>query len=124
MNTILLSIKPEYVENILKGSKKYEYRKRLASQKISAIIIYSTWPESKIVGEVQVCGTISASPFELWKKTKKNAGISREKYKEYFNGTKTAHAYILGNIVKYDTPKDITEYGLAHAPQSFAYFYC
>ena len=42
MKAILLSIKPEYVERILAGTKKYEYRKRLARNKSSILLVYST----------------------------------------------------------------------------------
>ena len=37
---ILISINPEHVQNIIKGIKKYEYRKIAAKQDISSIIIY------------------------------------------------------------------------------------
>ena len=79
METILLSVNPEYVDKIFAGSKKYEFRKRLANRDVDKIIIYSTMPVMKVVGEVQVIKTISASPTALWEYTKKFAGISREK---------------------------------------------
>ena len=44
MSTILLSIKPEYVNKIIAGTKKYEFRKHLAQGDIQKIIIYSTAP--------------------------------------------------------------------------------
>ena len=84
MSTILLSIKPEYVERIFKGTKKYEFRKHLAQKNVSKIVIYSTFPVMKIVGEVQVKETLAMSKTSLWEKTKKEAGISRSKYREYF----------------------------------------
>lgn len=39
MNAIILSINPEYVEKILNGTKKYEFRKRLARSDIDTIFI-------------------------------------------------------------------------------------
>ena len=121
MSTILLSIKPEYVERIFEGTKKYEFRKHLAQKNISKIIIYSTFPEMKIVGEVQVVSTLSMAKTPLWEVTKKEAGISRSKYRKYFEKCHTAHAYVLGNTKKYDTPKTLAEYGISQAPQSFIY---
>lgn len=47
MCKILLSIKPEYVERIMDGSKIYEFRKRKCSKDINGIIIYSTAPVKK-----------------------------------------------------------------------------
>ena len=50
MCKILLSINPEHVENILDGTKKYEYRKKSCKKDIDRIVIYSTHPVKKVVG--------------------------------------------------------------------------
>lgn len=121
MASILLSIKPEYVNQILAGSKKFEFRKRLANKSIEKILIYSTAPIMQVVGEVQIAETISASPTALWKLTKENAGITRKKYREYFKGCKTAYAYRLGQVTTYSPPKDLSDFNLDQPPQSFVY---
>lgn len=121
MRALLLSIKPEYVAKILQGSKKFEYRKRLAKEDVSVIYIYSTAPSMKVVASVQVLSRLSASPTALWEKTKKEAGISRAKYREYFRGCKTAYAYELGTVSIFEEAKQLLEYGITSAPQSFAY---
>ena len=82
MCTILLSIKPEYSKNIFNGTKKYEFRKKLAKKSIDKIIVYSSSPEKQVIGEVKVLGTLSLNPSLLWETTKKEAGISRIKYGE------------------------------------------
>jgi predicted transcriptional regulator len=121
MDAILLSIKPEYVNRILDGSKKYEFRKRLANKSINKILIYSTSPVMKIVGEVQVIDTVSASISELWEETKEESGIALDKFRSYFQGCKTAYAYQLGKVKKYDRPKELVEFNIKRAPQSFMY---
>ena len=93
MSTILLSIKPEYVERILDGSKKYEFRRHLANKKVTRILIYSTAPVMKVIGEVEVIGTLSMKPTPLWEKTKLLAGISRSNFRKYFSGCAAAHAH-------------------------------
>ena len=120
MSKILISINPEYVDRILDGSKKYEYRKVLAKD-VDLLIIYSTSPAMKIVGEVKVMGNIEMAPSTLWEETKKEAGISRKKYREYFKGRKKACAYILGEVLKYETGRRLTDIGINNAPQSFVY---
>ena len=57
MKAILLSIKPEYVDRILAGTKKYEYRKRLARSNSSVLLVYSTSPVMKVVAKVEILGT-------------------------------------------------------------------
>lgn len=75
----------------------------------------------KIVGEVQVEETISASPTALWERTKKVAGISRDKYRKYFKGCKVAYAYRLGQVKRYEPPKELSEFNVSLPPQSFIY---
>lgn len=121
MKALLLSIKPEYVERILNGTKKYEYRKRLAKKETGVIYIYSTAPKMKVVASVEVLDRVSASPTALWEQTKKYSGISRAEYREYFRGCKTAHAYKLGTVQIFNAAKDLADFGINVAPQSFAY---
>ena len=59
MSVILLSIKPEYCKKIFEGTKKYEFRKHLAQNDVEKIVVYSTAPEKKVVGEIEVIGTLS-----------------------------------------------------------------
>ena len=52
---ILLSIKPEFVEEIFSGRKKFEYRKAIfTNKKVTSVIVYSTMPVGKIVGEFTI----------------------------------------------------------------------
>ena len=67
MCSILLSINPQYVESILNGTKEYEFRKN-----IDKIIIYSTSPIMKVVGEAEVDDILIGDPEMIWQLTKKN----------------------------------------------------
>lgn len=121
MESILLSINPEYADKILAGSKKYEFRKKLANKTVDKIMIYSTAPIMKVVGEVEVLKTISSSPSALWEFTKKSAGITRDKFRKYFKGCKVAYAYELGKVIQYNPPKELGEFNVDLPPQSFIY---
>lgn len=122
MCKVLMSIKPEYVNEILSGRKKYEYRKIKAKRpNIDKIIIYCTAPVMRVVAEIEVLEIIENNPEIVWKKTKNHAGISKKKYDEYFENKDIAFAYKLGNIIKYDQPKKLKEIGVNYTPQSFIY---
>lgn len=121
MCTILLSINPEYSERILQGTKKYEYRRQIAKKNVDRILIYSTAPEMKIVGSVEVKGVLAKSPETLWNETKSEAGICREKFFRYFNGKETAYAYQLGKVCRFNPPKTLADYQVSVPPQSFMY---
>ena len=118
---ILISINPEHVENILNGTKKYEYRKIAAKQDISSIIIYETTPIKRVVAEAEIIDVLELSPEELWAQTKRESGISKEFFDKYFKGRNVAYAYRLGEIKVYNEPKTLLEYGIKAAPQSFVY---
>lgn len=117
----MLAIKPEYVEKIFDGLKRYEYRRKCPNCQVSKIVIYETAPVSKIVGEVDVDEMLGTAPHVLYDMTEKWSGISKEKYDEYFDGSRQAYAYSLNHPVIFSRPASIEEYGLRGAPQSYVY---
>lgn len=121
MCKILLSINPEHVENIFNGSKEYEFRKVKCKEPVDKIIIYSTAPVMKVVGEAKVEKVIEGNPTDVWKQTKKKSGIDENFYFDYYKGKFTAIAYKLKEVVQYKTPKELSSFGVSNAPQSFVY---
>lgn len=121
MCKIMLSINPEHVENIFNGTKKYEYRKIKCKREVDKIIIYSTSPVMKVVGEATVEKILEKEPQELWEETKKLSGISLNFFNKYYDGCEKAIAYKLKDIKKYEKPLELKEYGIKMAPQSFVY---
>jgi predicted transcriptional regulator len=120
---VLLSIKPEYVEKIFSGEKRFEYRKAIFRRSdIRTIVIYATMPIGMIVGEFRVAGVIKSRPQELWDKTALFSGISREKFQAYFDGRNSGYAICIGSLVKYSKRIDPFElYPSFIPPQSFRY---
>ena len=118
---IVISINPQYVEKIISGEKKYEYRTKAAKQDINKIIIYETKPIKKIVAEVEILDVVIASPNELWNQTKEHSGITKSFFDDYFKDRQIAYAYKLGKVQVYEQPKSLIDFGLKRAPQSFAY---
>lgn len=121
MCKILLSINPEHVENIFNGNKRYEYRKVKCKQQADKIIIYSTYPIKKVVGEATIEKILEDSPERVWEITNKESGINLRYFEQYYEGREKAVAYKLSNIIKYSKPKELENYGLKAAPQSFVY---
>lgn len=121
MKKIIISINPEHVNNIINGTKKYEYRTKAAKKDVNKLIIYETTPIKKVVAEAEIVEVLALDPNTLWEKTKEHSGITKNFFDEYFKDRKVAYAYKLGKIKVYDEPKTLTEFGLRAAPQSFAY---
>lgn len=121
MCDILLSINPEHVDNIFSGEKKYEYRKIACKRKVDKIVIYSTTPIKKVVGEAEVIEVLQKEKGELWNETESESGITKIFFDEYYENKSEAVAYRLGKVTKFDQPKELNEYGIKCAPQSFVY---
>ena len=120
MKTAIISIKPEYVEKIFSGEKKWEFRKcRITADKF---LIYETAPTSKIVGEFTPRWVGEGTPEAIYAETcNDGAGIDYDKFFEYFKGHKTAFAYEITNLKKYNEPLPLAHYGFKRPPLSFCY---
>ena len=112
---VLLSIKPEFV-------KKFEYRKRLFKKAVDTVVIYSTLPEGKVVGEFTIGDLLQDDKMRIWEQTKEFAGIDFKFYEQYFEGSSQACAIGIDKISVYNIPLTLEELqpGLK-APQSFCY---
>ena len=121
MRKIVISINPQHNQNILNGSKKFEYRTKAAKSDVKKIIIYETTPIKRIVAEVEIVEVLTMNPEDLWENTKEQSGITKSFFDAYFKGRKVAYAYKLGKVKQYEEPKTLKEFGLKCAPQSFVY---
>jgi predicted transcriptional regulator len=122
MTKILMPINPKYVNLILSGAKRVEYRKiKPKRNNIDKMIIYSTSPVSKVVGEVEVLNILVDKPDEIWKLTQNYSGVSKTFYDDYYKNKEFAVAFMLGNVTIYDKAKNLKDIGINYIPQSFIY---
>ncbi|WP_373033631.1 AAA family ATPase [Sulfurovum sp.] len=122
MKLALMSINPEFAFKILFEQKKFEYRKVHLSEDVSHIVIYATAPIKKIIGIASVKQVLRGSPHNVWETTKKEGGVVRRFYREYFKGKKYAFAIELDEVVPFNdwiNPNELF-HGFV-APQSFKY---
>ena len=121
MSKMLLSIRPEYVNKIVSGKKKYEFRKFHCREGIDTIVIYATAPMKKVIGEVTLEGIIEGDVEYVWQKTKGFRGVLKKDYEKYYQKRDIAIAYWLGEVTVYEEPMRLEDFGLHYVPQSFAY---
>lgn len=122
MKAILLSIKPQFVNEIRAGKKTFEFRKSIyKNNSIQKMLIYSSFPEQKIVALCDIEEVLFDNPDKIWFKTEHSSGITRAFFDEYFLGRDTAYAIKFGNIHFFDKPLDLIDFGVKRAPQSFMY---
>ncbi|PKZ98684.1 hypothetical protein CYK19_05760 [Streptococcus mitis] len=120
----LLSIKPEFVEEIIEGRKKFEYRKKLFKRSdISSIVVYATKPYGKVVGEFEIETILEENIDKLWSDTKHLSGISEEFFYEYFKDRDSGFAIQIKKFKEYKKHLELSEFDstIKTAPQSFCY---
>ncbi len=124
MTQVLLSIKPEYAEKILNGTKKYEFRRSVfKNPDIRTIVIYASSPIQKVVGEFEIDSILNLELETLWNKTKKFSGITKELFMEYFESKEKGYAIKIKSTKKYEDWVSLEKKFNAKPPQSFLYLY-
>ncbi|QOL35482.1 ASCH domain-containing protein [Bifidobacterium lemurum] len=120
----MLSIKPEYVDRILKGEKTYEFRRRIFKRRdVDTIVIYATSPRSAVVAEATIGGILEETPERIWKRTRKHGGIDEDGFMSYFDGSAVAYAIKLSRVTRFPEPIPLSDYApeVKAPPQSFIY---
>lgn len=124
--TILVSIKPEYVERILAGEKKVELRRRSPHRVADGgtMLIYETTPRRAIVASCDVIAVETLPLGALWRRYGHVSGITRRAFNEYYKGCATGVALRLGNVRSAKRQLDLDRMRSTYEltpPQSFAY---
>lgn len=119
----LISIRPCFVEKILSGEKRLEFRRRWAAEPVVTLVIYSSAPTQRIVAAVNVVGVTEGSPTALWELAKeRGGGVTRQLIYDYFSGNKTGFAIELADVHEFEHPVDPKKvFKNFLAPQSFRY---
>ena len=118
----LMSIQPEFVERIMAGEKRVEFRKTSFSAPISHVIIYSTQPVRKITGFFEVGNLDMADPQELWERYERTSGISQAAFDAYYSNCESGVAIEIGHVFKLAEPLPLSTVShLLQPPQSFRY---
>jgi len=119
---VLLSIKPEFADKIFEGSKKYEYRRTIFKDKnIKKVVVYTSFPVQKVIGEFEIEKILDDDLKTLWKHTKEFAGISEEFFFNYFTNKINGYAIQIKKTRKYKKALCLRKDFNINPPQSFVY---
>ena len=107
---ILMSVKPEYVEKILTGSKLVEIRKRFSDRRLGArAVLYASSPQKAIVGEAVVRRITFGSPEEIWEKFGGYIGCSVKDYRAYVGSAAKISAIEFEDVIPYREPLSLSQ---------------
>lgn len=122
--SVLLSIRPKYAEAIMKGGKKYEFRKSGFRKKdqMDIAYVYSSLPVGKIVCAFKIDKIIEDTPARLWERFGTKGGIDEEEFFAYYGSGKVGVAMKIGELRSFIDPVEPrTLISNFRPPQSFAY---
>lgn len=121
---LIISIRPQFVEAILEGTKTVELRRTRPNVEIGSLIIfYSSSPTRAIVGWASLAGMVEGTPDQLWDDHGERAAIAEDEYDLYFAGTDSAYGLELEDVVQAAEPvplATIRSLGI-EPPQSWRY---
>lgn len=125
-NDILISIRPEYVDQILEGYKTVELRRRFTEEvdQNTRLFIYSSNPVGAIVGSAKIDKVTRLSVKQIWKKFRKEACIERAAFDNYFYGIQFGFVLSLGKVTPLAETvdrEDILDRWGIRPPQSYMY---
>jgi predicted transcriptional regulator len=109
-STLLLSIRPRFVDGILQGVKRVELRRRLP--RIGAndtVLIYATVPTAALVGFFTV-ESVNRLPLRtLWRQVRDIASVTRAEYLDYFDGLDEGVGIFISDAVPFSHPIPLSE---------------
>lgn len=102
---LLISVKPQYAEAILDGTKTVELRRTRPTLPDGALVLlYSSTPTRAVVGWAQLMRVQAGTPAEIWHSIGDAAAIDAETFDAYFEGADAAYALELDAVVEATQP--------------------
>lgn len=118
----ILSIKPQFVEEIIAGRKTYEFRKKVFKERVRKVYVYASSPVCRIIGEFTLGQILKGQPDYIWSRTSNQAGITRKCFDEYYEKKEIAYAIEIKYLKVYEEPIDPNIFlDKFTPPQSFCY---
>jgi predicted transcriptional regulator len=125
-SAVLLSIRPQYVDQIFNGTKTVELRRvRPRVEAGDLVVVYSSGSQKSLVGAFQIAEVLAISPGSIWRRFGSKTGISKAELDRYFEGLAVGFAIEVGRTWKLASPVHLSALrrlrGGFHAPQSYRY---
>ncbi len=124
---IILSVKPQYADMILNGSKSVELRrvKPKYIEKGSLVLIYASSPVKSMLGAFSVHFVVEKPLDKLWKMVKETSGVTYQEYRRYFEGIGIGVGIFINEYWKLSEPISLDsikeKIQTFNPPQSFRY---
>ncbi|MFH1129964.1 MAG: hypothetical protein V1754_01430 [Pseudomonadota bacterium] len=116
---ILISIRPNFAQAILRGQKLFELRRTIPQFRPGDLaLVYASSPIQKVVGHFTVERILSGTPKEVWDNIGQEiAGIPKHGFFAYLAGSSQCAAIQINNPRSFDRPLPLP----FRAPQSYLF---
>lgn len=122
MKDVIISIKPQYYDQIVFGNKNYEFRKSIWKEEVRRVYLYVTKPAGMVKGFFKIERILKGTPEALWLHCNEEAGISENDFFAYYEGCELGHAIKIGMVALYKNGMSLEELQPnLRAPQNFQY---
>jgi predicted transcriptional regulator len=123
---IMISLEHCHAQNILRGIKTVELRRRkLHIPRSTLIWIYAKFPSQAVVGCAAAREIISMSPATMWRVLGERSGIQKSEFDSYFDRRDKAHAILLDKVERLERNVSLAELRAINSrfnpPQFFKY---
>jgi predicted transcriptional regulator len=124
--SVLMSVRPRYIEKILSGEKTVELRRRFPDTSMmgAQAFLYSSSPTCAVVAQAVIGDVKKLSVAYIWRKFGAAACISKEDFQAYFEGLDEGVVIILDDVLALKEKVGVAElreeYGIV-PPQSYRY---
>src|SRR5688572_21637747 len=107
---LLISLEERHAENIIRGTKLVELRRRRMHVPSGAIVwLYVKKPLAAVIGRASVSEVHSMSPPRLWQRFSTSTGLTRGEFFTYFSGVSQGCALELSNVERLSEPITLLE---------------
>lgn len=99
---LVMSLRPEFADMILRGVKTVEIRRRFSSAWVGRkVVFYAGLPVGAIVGEARIQSVFVERPQDIWQRFGPAIGCSVEYFAEYVSGRSFVAALQLEEVAQY-----------------------
>lgn len=96
---LVMSIKPQLADSIMRGNKKVEIRRVFAKKwQGSRVSIYASAPTSALVGSATISRVTESNPEEIWDHYNVDLGCTRDEFFDYVRSTQAVFAIELDDV--------------------------
>ena len=102
---LLLSIRPHYLNQILRGKKRVELRRKFSTKWHGHVVnLYASGPAMQMMGQARVSRIVFKAPELIWMEFKDEIGCSREEFDNYTAGADEIYALELDDVTPFRVP--------------------